>query len=151
MPGPRRPPPASVDEYLAAVPPKYRAALEKLRRTIRAAAPEAEETISYGMPAFRQDGMLVYYAAFQDHGSFFIGSPAARRRFAEELRPFAGGKGTVRFTLEHPLPANLVTRIVTARVAENARRRSDPRRTSAGTARRPRRPAARKARPGRPK
>jgi uncharacterized protein YdhG (YjbR/CyaY superfamily) len=111
-----------VDAYLAAVPPKFRKELEKLRRTIRSAAPDAEERISYGMPAFRQGGMLVYYAAFQDHLSFFVGSPGARNRFAAELKPFETGKGTVRFTPDRPLPAGLVRRIVKARVAENVAR-----------------------------
>lgn len=108
-----------VDEYLAKVPDDSRAALQELRRTIRAAAPVAEETISYGMPAFRHHGMLVYYAAFSDHCSFFVGSSTLRRTFAAELKPFAAGKGTARFTPERPLPASLVTRIVKARVAEN--------------------------------
>ena len=75
--------PESVDEYLAKVPADMRAALQKLRKTIREAAPEAEEVISYHMPAFRHHGMLVYYAAFKDHCSFFMGSASARRRFAE--------------------------------------------------------------------
>jgi uncharacterized protein YdhG (YjbR/CyaY superfamily) len=114
----------TVDEYLAKVPPKHRRALKSLRKTIKAAAPDAEEVISYGIPAFRQDGILVYYAAFQHHCSFFPGSPTVRRRFADELRPFAGGKGTFRFTPEKPIPARLVTRIVKARLAENAARRA---------------------------
>ena len=113
-----------MEEYLAGVPPTYRAALRKLRATIRAAAPGAVEVVSYAMPAFRQNGMLVYYAAFKDHGSLFIGSAKVRRQFARELAPFAAGKGTVRFTLARPLPTGLVTRIVRARVAENAARRS---------------------------
>lgn len=99
-----------------------RAALQKLRKTIKAAAPEAEEVISYNMPAFRHQGILVYYAAFKDHCSLFVGSAAAHKKFAVELKPFAGGKGTVHFTPERPLPAALVTRIVKARVAENEAR-----------------------------
>ena len=99
-----------------------RAALQKLRKTIREAAPEAEEVISYHMPAFRHHGMLVYYAAFKDHCSFFMGSASARRRFAEELKLFAAGKGTVHFTPQRPLPTALVRRIVKARVAENEAR-----------------------------
>jgi uncharacterized protein YdhG (YjbR/CyaY superfamily) len=114
--------PKTVDEYLANVPADMRASLQHLRDTIRAAAPEAEEVISYQMPAFRLHGMLVYYAAFSDHCSFFVGSPAARRKFAAELKPFAAGKGTVHFTPERPLPAGLVTRIVKARVSENKAR-----------------------------
>ncbi len=99
-----------------------RAALETLRRTVLATAPDAEEVISYGMPAFRRDGILVYYAAFKDHCSLFIGSVVTQRRFAAELEPFAAGKGTVHFTPERPLPMALVTRIVKARLAENEAR-----------------------------
>lgn len=114
--------PGSIDEYLATVPAETRVVLERLRRTIRAAAPEAEEVISYKMPAFRQDGVLVYFAAFEDHCSFFPGSVVTQAQFAKELKPFAAGKGTVHFTPEHPLPASLVTRIVKARLAENKAR-----------------------------
>ncbi|HYM40468.1 MAG TPA: DUF1801 domain-containing protein [Thermoplasmata archaeon] len=108
-----------VEEYLARVPPHFRVALQRLRKTIRAAAPEAEEVISYQMPAFRQHGLVVYYAAFRDHCSLFVPSTAIRRRFAAELKPFEAGKGTLRFTPERPIPADLVTRLVRARVAEN--------------------------------
>lgn len=112
----------SVDAYLAAVPPEYRAALQDLRETIQAAAPAAVETISYQIPAFRHQGVLVYYAAFKDHCSLFIGSVTTQGKFAEELKPFAAGKGTIHFTPNHPLPAGLVSRIVKARVAENEAR-----------------------------
>jgi uncharacterized protein YdhG (YjbR/CyaY superfamily) len=116
--------PKTVDEYLAAVPPKFRTALQQLRKTIRAAAPDAVEVINYQMPAFRQNGMLVYFSAFKDHCSFFVGSAKVRRQFSAELKPFEAGKGTVHFTPDRPLPADLVTRIVKARVAENVARRS---------------------------
>ena len=116
--------PRSVSEYLAHLPSEHRRMLGELRKTIRAAAPDAEELISYQMPAFRQNGMLVYYAAFRNHLSFFVGSPRIRRQFSAELEPFETGKGTLRFTPEHPLTADLVTRIVKARVAENLAKRS---------------------------
>ena len=116
--------PKTVDEYMARVPPKFRTALRQLRKTIKAAAPDADEVISYQMPAFRQNGMLVYYAAFKDHCSLFAVSAQVRRQFSAELKPFVVGKGTLRFTPDRPLPADLVTRIVKARVAENAARRS---------------------------
>lgn len=115
---------AAVDRYLAAQSPAHRRSLEHLRELIQTGAPEATELISYGMPAFRQEGMLVYYAAFRDHLSFFVGGPKTRERFAEELRPFTVGKATVRFSPEHPLPDRLVLRIVRARVAENRARRA---------------------------
>ncbi|TLZ62454.1 MAG: DUF1801 domain-containing protein [Methanobacteriota archaeon] len=118
------PPPKTIDEYLARVPPKFRPALERLRNTIKAAAPEAEEVISYSMPAFRQNGMLVYFAAFEDHCSLFVASEKIRRQFSAELKPFRAGKGTLRFTPDRPIPAGLVARIVKLRVAENAARRS---------------------------
>src|SRR5882672_12091239 len=105
-------PAKTVDEYMARVPPKFRPTLKRLRKTIKAAAPEAEEVISYQMPAFRQNGMLVYYAAFKDHCSLFVGSEKVRRQFAVELKPFEAGKGTHQFTPEKPIPAGLVTRIV---------------------------------------
>ena len=105
------------------MPPDKRALLQNLRKTIKAAVPEAEEVISYGMPAFRLHGMLVYYAAFKDHCSFFVGSKATLRKFSKELEPFAAGKGTVHFTSENPLPTALVKRIVKARVLENEARR----------------------------
>jgi uncharacterized protein YdhG (YjbR/CyaY superfamily) len=113
----------AVKAYLAAVPRPMRLALESLRATIRSAAPGAQELIRYGIPAFRQDGLLVYYAAFRDHASFFVGSLVTQRRFRRELGPFLAGPGTVHFTPERPLPARLVTRIVKARVAENEARR----------------------------
>ncbi len=116
--------PKTVDEYLARVPSDTRAALQRLRAIIKSAAPDAEEVISYRMPAFRQHGMLVYYAAFENHCSLFIGGPVTRREFQAELKPYIAGKGTVHFTPEHPLPAGLVKRIVKARVAENEGRAS---------------------------
>jgi len=124
MPLRRAPAPKTVDEYMARVPPKFRATLQRLRETIQAAAPGAEEVISYRMPAFRQNGMLVYFAAFDEHCSFFVGSSKVRRQFSAESKPFVAGKGTLRFTPERPLPAGLVTHIVKARVAENDARRS---------------------------
>jgi uncharacterized protein YdhG (YjbR/CyaY superfamily) len=115
-------PAGSVDEYLAAVPAEARAALEKLRKTIRAAAPQATEAISYGMPAFKYHGALVYYAAFQKHCSFFPASAAVIRAHARELARFETAKGTIRFTPDHPLPAALVRQIVRARMKENEER-----------------------------
>lgn len=88
---------------------------------IRAAAPEATEAISYGMPAFRDRGrLLVSYAAFKDHCSFFPASSAVRDALGEELKPYFTGKGTIRFRPDEPLPVELVTRIVEVRLQENA-------------------------------
>jgi len=116
--------PTSVEEYLAALPEESRAALEKLRKTIKAAAPEATETISYQMPAFKDHGrLLVSYAAFKDHCSLFPMSMAVIEAHNEELEPYRAGKGTIRFRAGTPLPAALVKKIVKARIEENAARR----------------------------
>ena len=116
--------PTGVEEYLAALPEESRAALEKLRKTIKAAAPEATETISYQMPAFKDQGrFLVSYAAFKDHCSLFPASYAVIEALGEELKPYFTGKGTIRFHPSKPLPAALVKRIVKARLEENAAHR----------------------------
>lgn len=116
--------PRSVDEYLGAVPPGPRAALQHLRETIQAEAPHAIETISYQMPAFRDGGrLLVSYAAFKDHCSLFPMSSAVIEEIGAELAPYASGKGTLRFDADRPMPDDLVRRIVAARLKENAARR----------------------------
>jgi len=116
--------PASVEAYLAALPEDSRAALEKLRKTIRSAAPNATETIAYQMPAFKEDGrLLVSYAAFKDHCSLFPASGTVRDRVGQELRPYFSGKGTIKFRPGKPLPAALVKRIVKIRLEEIAARR----------------------------
>src|SRR6266516_4084892 len=107
------PVPTSVEEYLAALPPESRAVLEALRTTIKAAAPDATETISYQMPAFTQDGrFLVSYAAFKDHCSLFPASGKVLEAHGEELKPYFSGRGTLRFTVDKPIPAALVEKIV---------------------------------------
>ena len=112
-----------VDDYLAALPEDRRAILAALRQTIRDAAPEATEEISYRMPAFRAHGrILVCYAAFRDHFSLFPASMSSLAIVADEVAPFHNGKGTIRFDWDHPLPVDLVRRIVTVRLAENAAR-----------------------------
>jgi uncharacterized protein YdhG (YjbR/CyaY superfamily) len=113
----------SVEEYLAALPDDARATLEKIRRAIKVAAPEATEKIGYGMPGFSHDGRyLVYYAAFKKHCSFFPGSYQVMETFAEELQRYDVEKGTIRFPVGKPLPATLVKKIVKARLRENEAR-----------------------------
>ncbi len=112
---------SEVDEYLARVSPAMRVALQQLRKTIRSAAPDAEEVISYGVPAFRQNGDLVHFAAFQDHCSFFAGHTTTLPKFAREVEPFLSGKTTLRFTPEQPIPATLVKRLVRERLRERGR------------------------------
>jgi len=115
--------PTSVEEYLSALPEESRAALEYLRKTIKAAAPEATETIAYPMPAFRDRGrLLVSYAAFKNHCSLFPASYAVMEALGEELKPYLHGKATIRFRADKPLPAALVKRIILVRIEENAAR-----------------------------
>jgi uncharacterized protein YdhG (YjbR/CyaY superfamily) len=109
----------TVAEYLRAVPPKPRAALQALRRTIKAAAPGAVEVIGYGMPGFKLEGRtLVYYAAFKDHCSFFPASGRVIAAHKADLKGRHTSKGTIRFTAEKPLPATLIRKMVKARVKE---------------------------------
>ena len=111
---------ATVEEYFTKVPEPARSTLNKVRATIRKAAPsEAVETISYGMPAFKYKGPLICYAAFSDHCSLFPMGGAAIDKFKSELAGFETSKGTIRFTVEKPLPAGLITKIVKFRVAKN--------------------------------
>jgi len=117
--------PKTVDQYLAAVPEPARKTLEKIRATIRSAAPpEATETISYGMPAFKHKGVLVWIAAFANHCSLFP-TAAIIEKFKSELKAYTISKGTIQFPTDKPLPAALVKKIVKARVAqiENKMRR----------------------------
>ena len=107
-------------EYLTALSPDARQHLEKLHATIRAAAPAAVESFSYGIPAFRLDGKgLVWYAAWKQHSSIYPFSTATTRVLARELRGYeTSGKGTVRFRLDEPIPTGLVKQLVRARIAE---------------------------------
>lgn len=116
-------PPASVADYLAALPAAERAALERLRERILAAAPGATDVISYQMPAVRYGGrVLVSYAAFKDHCSLFPWSAALADSFGEELAPYRTGKGTLQFRTDAPIPDGLLERIVKGRMAEIDRR-----------------------------
>lgn len=136
-----------VDAYLAAVPAPLRPLLAEVRSTVRRIAPDAEETISYRMPAFRLNGVLVYYAAFRDHCSLFVASRTVWSGLAEELRPYVSGRGTLQFSPEHPMTKRLLTRIVRARVAENRARIPNgnrrPRAASDGARERGKRPGVR--------
>jgi uncharacterized protein YdhG (YjbR/CyaY superfamily) len=110
--------PKTIDEYLAGVKPDQRTALEKLRRTIRAAAPKAEECISYGIPAFRLKGrLLVGFGAWANHCSFYPMSSMTLRKFQRDLRDFQTSKGTLRFSPDKPLPVALVKKLLQARMA----------------------------------
>ncbi len=118
--------PETIDKYISEFPGETQEKLEELRTTIRNAAPEAEETISYQMPAFRLEGNLVYFAAFKNHIGFYPTSSGIKK-FSRELSVYKGGKGSVQFPLNKPLPLSLVTRIVRFRVEENRQRANQKR------------------------
>ena len=111
----------TIDEYLALAMPEQRAVLEKLRKTIHAAAPGAQEYISYGLAGFKFNGRpLVYFGAWENHCALYAASPATQKQFQKELKGFVVSKGTIRFTPEKPLPMALVKKLVKTRVAEKA-------------------------------
>ena len=116
---PRTAKPETFDECLAAFSDDKRAALEKLRKTIKAAAPKAEECISYGLAAFRQDGMLVGFGATSKHCAFYLMSSTTVAAHKAELADYDTSTGTIRFPADEPLPAALVRKLVQARIAEN--------------------------------
>ena len=109
---------STVDEYIAAFPPEVRAILRQIRKVVRNAAPEAEEGISYGIPAYRLDGVLVYFAAFKKHIGFY---PPVRGNVALEkaVDRYAGEKGNLQFPLDEPMPLKLIERITKFRVKQN--------------------------------
>ncbi|MEZ0485183.1 iron chaperone [Fibrella aquatica] len=110
--------PKTIDEYLCDFPEAVRVQLEYLRQAIRDAAPDAQEAISYQMPAFMLAGKLVYFAGYKNHIGFYP-TPSAITAFADELTGYNCAKGTVQFPLDKPLPLDLITRMVKFRVAEN--------------------------------
>lgn len=112
----------SIDEYIAQFPEEVQAALRTMRATIHAAAPEAEERISYAMPTFTYHGNLVHFAALKNHIGFYP-RPSGIEAFAEETARYGSTKGALRFPLDQPLPVDLITRIVRFRVAENMERK----------------------------
>jgi uncharacterized protein YdhG (YjbR/CyaY superfamily) len=116
-------PPRNIDEYIASCPPEARAVLERIRRTIQKAAPRAEETISYNMPAFTQGGVLAYFAAFKRHIGFY---PPVRgdAKLLKALSIYIGDKGSLRFPLDQPIPYDLIERIVKLKVKQNSTKSS---------------------------
>jgi uncharacterized protein YdhG (YjbR/CyaY superfamily) len=115
--------PKNVDEYLAGVPEPARGTLKKVRAAIRSAVPAgATECVSYGMPAFRNKGVLVWFAAFSNHCSLFP-TAAVIEAFKKELKGFSTSKGTIQFPADKPLPAALVKKLVKARAAQEARKK----------------------------
>ncbi|MCJ7696060.1 MAG: DUF1801 domain-containing protein [Anaerolineaceae bacterium] len=121
--------PQTIDAYIAQFPPKVQATLQGLRATIHAAAPQATEKISYQMPTFYLKGNLVHFAAYKNHIGFYPASHVIDV-YKNELIPYKTSKGTVQFPIDHPLPLNLVSRMVTFRVAENLNRDAEKRNKS---------------------
>ena len=109
---------ASIDEYIATFPEEIQKILEQLRATIKAAAPDAEEKISYQMPTFALKGNLVHFAAHKNHVGFYP-TPSGIQAFKRELSIYEGAKGSVQFPIDQPLPLELIGKIVKFRVAEN--------------------------------
>jgi len=113
---------ADVDAYLAPLPEADRVALERVRKLIRAAAPDAEETVSYGIPLYKQDGHLIGFGAFKKHLSLFVTNSGVFEEFADELAPFECKGTTIHFSAANPLPDDLVSAIVARRIEENGNR-----------------------------
>jgi uncharacterized protein YdhG (YjbR/CyaY superfamily) len=110
--------PENIDEYILEFPPEIQKILQEIRATIRAAAPQATEAISYQMPTFKLHGNLVHFAAFKSHIGFYP-VPSGIEAFKEELSQYKGAKGSVQFPLGKPMPLDLISRIVKFRVTEN--------------------------------
>lgn len=113
--------PATIDEYIAAFPEAIQTRLQEIRQAIRSAAPEAVERISYQMPTFYLNGNLVHFAAHKNHIGFYP-TPSAIQAFRSELSAYHWAKGSVQFSLDQPLPLDLITRMVKFRREENLKR-----------------------------
>lgn len=112
----------NIDEYIADFPTETQAILEEIRATIKKSAPNADESISYGMPAYKLNGKpLVYFAAFKNHIGFYA-TPTGHAEFAEELSIYKQGKGSVQFPIDKPMPFGLIADIVQFRVMQNLER-----------------------------
>jgi uncharacterized protein YdhG (YjbR/CyaY superfamily) len=107
-----------VDEYIGSFPKETQSILEQIRATIKKSAPEAEEIISYQMPAYKLNGILVYFAAYKNHIGFYA-TPTGQQQFADKLAKYKQGKGSVQFPLAEPMPFELIAEIVQFRVKSN--------------------------------
>jgi uncharacterized protein YdhG (YjbR/CyaY superfamily) len=114
--------PKTVDEYLKDLPSEVSGMLNKLRATIKSAAPHAEEIISYQIPTYKYHGALVHFAAFESHCSFFVVSKSILTMFEKELEPYKTSGTTIHFSTAKPLPVALVKKIVKARIKDNEER-----------------------------
>jgi uncharacterized protein YdhG (YjbR/CyaY superfamily) len=140
-----RPSASTVDEYIAAFPPPVQALLRDVRRVVHAAAPEAEECLSYQIPAYKQAGVVVYFAAFKEHIGLY---PPIRgdASLAKAIAPYAGPKGNLQFPYDQPLPLDLIERVTRVRLQQNlaktaakktATKKSAAKKTARKTARKP--------------
>jgi uncharacterized protein YdhG (YjbR/CyaY superfamily) len=111
----------NINDYISAFPPEIQNKMEQLRATIRNAAPKAVEVISYGMPAFKGNGVLVYFAAYKNHIGFYP-TPSGIEEFKKDLSIYKGAKGSVQFPVDEPLPLNLIVKIVKFRVKEDLKK-----------------------------
>lgn len=109
----------TVDDYIKIFPKEVQKHLKAIRQTIKSAAPSAEELISYGMPAYKLNGTLVYFSAFKNHIGFYA-TPSGHKSFSKELSKYKQGKGSVQFPLNEEMPLKLITKMVKFRVKENA-------------------------------
>jgi len=114
----------NIDEYISHYTPDVRKLLTDMRDMVCSAAPEAEECISYGMPAYRSHGMLVYFAAYERHIGFYPGAGGIAQ-FKDELDEFKHGKGSIQFPLNKPLPSKLITKIVKFRARQNKEKHTE--------------------------
>ncbi len=126
--------PATIDEYIASAAPTARPRLKEIRRIVRQEAPDADEVISYRMPAFRQQRIVIYFAAFQRHIGIFP-PVSGDAKLLRDLAPFAGPKGNLRFPLDKPMPHALIRRVVKHRLKSNNQRiaTKSPRKKASGT------------------
>lgn len=120
---------ADIDEYIAGFPAEVQKLLQKIRKTIKKAAPAAEEAISYAIPTFKLNGNLVHFAAYQNHIGLYP-APRGVAEFEVEMERYGGGKGTARFPLDEPIPYELIARITTFRVGKNMERAGAKRRAA---------------------
>jgi len=108
----------TVDDYIQRYPADVQPVLQKIRQTIRKTAPKAEEVISYQIPGYKHNGMLIFFAAYKNHIAVYP-APRGNEAFKKELSAYKGGKGTVQFPIDHPIPYDLITRITKFRLKEN--------------------------------
>lgn len=116
----------TIDEYIGGFPKNVQQLLEEIRATIRKAAPEAEETISYAIPTFKLNGTLVHFAAYKNHIGLYP-APREEEVFKKALSAYEGGKGTVKFPIDDPIPLSLISKIVKYRMKKNLEKKSSPR------------------------